>query len=80
MHGQKQIFKRAQMGCGQRQTQRSVHERYGIKNNTQIKTWMKWYRENELHRFDQPMGNSIHMGMDRNPQVKKRKKNDNITT
>ena len=31
-------------------------EKYGIKNHSQIKTWMKWYRNNELYRFDQPVG------------------------
>lgn len=24
-------------------TTREIMERYGIKNNSQIKTWMKWY-------------------------------------
>lgn len=28
----------------------------GIKNDTQIETWMKWYRQGETHRFHQPLG------------------------
>lgn len=28
----------------------------GIKNDTQIKTWMKWYLNGETHRFQQPVG------------------------
>lgn len=31
-------------------------EKYGIKNVSQIKTWMKRYRTNQIHRFDQPIG------------------------
>lgn len=28
----------------------------GIKNDTQIETWMRWYRNGETHRFHQPIG------------------------
>lgn len=28
----------------------------GIKNDTQIGTWMNWYRNGETHRFEQPVG------------------------
>ena len=28
----------------------------GIKNKTQIMTWLKWYRNGETHRFHQPVG------------------------
>ena len=27
-----------------------------IKNKTQVKTWWKWYRDGETHRFEQPVG------------------------
>lgn len=37
-------------------TNREIMEKYGIKNVSQIKTWMKWYRGNQVHRFDQPIG------------------------
>jgi transposase len=25
-------------------------------NRTQVKTWMRWYRNGETHRFEQPVG------------------------
>lgn len=28
----------------------------GIKNDTQIERWMRWYRNGETHRFHQPVG------------------------
>lgn len=28
----------------------------GIKHVTQIKTWLRWYRNGETHRFTQPVG------------------------
>ena len=31
-------------------------EKNGIKNKSQIETCMRWYRSNEIHRFDQPIG------------------------
>lgn len=43
-------------------TTKEIMEKYGIKNVSQIKTWMKWYRENEIHRFDQPIGKQYSYG------------------
>ncbi|WP_337020522.1 IS3 family transposase, partial [Oceanobacillus massiliensis] len=43
-------------------TNRQIMEKYNIKNVSQIKTWMKWYRENQLHRFDQPIGKQYSFG------------------
>lgn len=37
-------------------TNQQIMEKYGIKNRSQIETWMRWYRKNELYRFDQPVG------------------------
>lgn len=28
----------------------------GIKNESQVRTWMKWYQKGETHRFHQPIG------------------------
>jgi transposase len=28
----------------------------GIKNRTQIHTWVRWYKAGETHRFEQPIG------------------------
>ena len=43
-------------------TTKEIMEKHGIKNVSQIKTWMKWYRENEIHRFDQPIGKQYSYG------------------
>ena len=39
-----------------------VMDQLGIKNNTQIKTWMKWYRNGETHRLLQPVGKQYTFG------------------
>lgn len=43
-------------------TTKQIMEKYGIKNVTQIKTWMSWYRKNEIYRFDQPIGKQYTYG------------------
>lgn len=43
-------------------TNKEIMDKYGIKNVSQIKTWMKWYRENQIHRFDQPIGKQYSYG------------------
>lgn len=35
---------------------KQVMEELCIRNVTQLKTWMKWYRNGELHRFQTPVG------------------------
>ena len=34
----------------------------GIKNVSQVKTWWRWYRKDELHRFHQPVGKQYTYG------------------
>ncbi|EOR20722.1 transposase [Niallia nealsonii AAU1] len=43
-------------------TNQEIMQKHGIKNVSQIKTWMKWYRENQVHRFDQPIGKQYSYG------------------
>jgi transposase-like protein len=43
-------------------TNREIMETLGIKNVSQIKTWMKWYRTNQTHRFAQPVGKQYSYG------------------
>lgn len=43
-------------------TTKEIMEKYGIKNNSQIKTWLKWYQNNEIYRFDQPLGKQYTYG------------------
>lgn len=33
-----------------------IMNQLGIRNVTQIKTWMRWYKNSEFHRFEQPVG------------------------
>ena len=37
-------------------TPKQVMKVLGIKNDSQIRTWMQWYRANQTHRFNQPVG------------------------
>ncbi|MGM8366762.1 IS3 family transposase [Virgibacillus sp. W0181] len=43
-------------------TNKQIMDRFGIKNKTQIKTWMRWYRNNEHHRLVQPIGKQYTYG------------------
>lgn len=43
-------------------THQEMMEKYGIKNDSQIKTWMRRYRNNEMHSFDQPIGKQYTYG------------------
>ncbi|SMD41233.1 Transposase and inactivated derivatives [Bacillus sp. JKS001846] len=41
---------------------RTIMEKFGIKNVSQIKTWMKWYRTGQTYRFQQPVGKQYFYG------------------
>ncbi|MED2142222.1 IS3 family transposase, partial [Bacillus thuringiensis] len=41
---------------------RTIMEKFGIKNVSQIKTWMKWYRTSQTYRFQQPVGKQYSYG------------------
>lgn len=43
-------------------TNQQIMEKFGIKSKSQIKTWMKWYREGEHHRLAQPIGKQYTYG------------------
>lgn len=43
-------------------TNKFIMEELGIKDKSQIKTWMRWYRNNETHRFEQPVGKQYRFG------------------
>ncbi|OUB14294.1 transposase [Bacillus thuringiensis serovar yunnanensis] len=40
---------------------KEIMDALGIKNAAQIRTWMKWYREDKTYRFEQSIGRqSVH--------------------
>ena len=39
-----------------------IMETLGIKNISHVKTWWRWYRNDELHRFHQPVGKQYTYG------------------
>ncbi|MCI2257243.1 IS3 family transposase [Domibacillus sp. PGB-M46] len=43
---------------------KEVLKELNIRNKTQLKTWMKWYKAGELHRFEQPVGKQYSFGKD----------------
>jgi len=43
-------------------TTKEIMEKHGIKNESQVNTWMRWYRSNEIYRFDQPIGKQYTYG------------------
>jgi len=59
-------------------TNKEIMEKYAIKNVSQIKTWMKWYRENQLHRFEQPIGKQYSYGHGPDWKSEEEKRNTQI--
>jgi transposase len=43
-------------------TNREIMETIGVKNVSQLKTWMKWFRTGQTHRFAQPIGKQYSYG------------------
>lgn len=43
-------------------TTKQIMEKYDIKNKSQVETWMRWYKNNEIYRFDQPIGKQYTYG------------------
>lgn len=43
-------------------TNREIMKELGIRNETQIKTWMRWYRTGQTYRFSQPVGKQYTYG------------------
>jgi len=41
---------------------KDVMEELNIRNHTQLKTWMQWYRNGEMHRLAQPVGKQYAFG------------------
>lgn len=41
---------------------KQVLEELNIKNHSQLKIWMKWYRDGEMHRLHQPVGKQYTYG------------------
>jgi len=41
---------------------KKVLEDLNIRNHSQLKTWMQWYRNGELHRLAQPVGKQYTFG------------------
>jgi transposase len=41
---------------------KEVMEQLNIRNKTQVKTWMRWYRSGELNRLEQPVGKQYAYG------------------
>lgn len=41
---------------------REVIEQLRIRNKTQLKTWMCWYRKDEVYRLEQPVGKQYSYG------------------
>lgn len=41
---------------------REVMEQLGIRNRTQVETWLRWYQAGEMHRLEQPVGKQYSYG------------------
>lgn len=37
-------------------------EQLGIRNKSQVETWLRWYRAGEIHRLGQPVGKQYTYG------------------
>lgn len=47
-------------------SRKEVMAQLNIRNVTQLKTWMKWYQNGELHRLEQPVGKQYSYGKEPN--------------
>lgn len=45
---------------------KKIMQELNIKNETQIMTWVRWYKSGETHRFEQPVGKQYTFGKDPN--------------
>lgn len=43
-------------------TTKQIMEKYDIKNKSQVETWMRWYKNGETYRFEQPIGKQYKYG------------------
>ena len=43
-------------------TTKQVMQELNIKNETQVETWFRWYKNGETHRFNQPVGKQYTYG------------------
>ena len=43
-------------------TTKEVMNKLGIKNKSQIMTWLRWYKNGETHRFNQSVGKQYTYG------------------
>lgn len=41
---------------------KDILDQLNIRNKTQVQTWMKWYRNGEFHRLEQPVGKQYSFG------------------
>lgn len=41
---------------------KAIQEKLGIKNESQVKTWIKWFQNRETYRFEQPVGKQYSYG------------------
>jgi len=41
---------------------KDVMDELNIRNKTQLKTWMRWHRNGEIHRLEQPVGKQYSYG------------------
>ena len=39
-----------------------VMEQLNIRNKTQVETWLRWHRNGEIHRLEQPVGKQYSYG------------------
>ena len=43
----------------QRYSTKQIMQELNIKNETQVETWFRWYKNGETHRFHQQIGKTI---------------------
>lgn len=51
-----------EMKLSKKYTNKQIMDKFGIRNESQIKTWMRWYRQGEEHRLSQPIGKQYSFG------------------
>lgn len=61
MYSAKVKYQAVQMKLA-RKPMKEILKKLGIKNESQVKTWVKWFQNGETYRFEQPVGKQYSYG------------------
>lgn len=58
-----------EMKLSKKYTNKQIMEKFNIRNKTQIKRWVKWFKEGEEYRLSQPSGKPYYFRKDQGSEI-----------